>query len=447
MKALLEHLQTIHLALVVTCLALIGATMITPTATSAKAIADLATLIRMSSELDETWMNTAAIEKISTARRPTGDDGIAEGYVNVMTTFYSPKGVSIPFAVIPDEWAVLPPKWNTEAARADPHRIFESGGFLPNRIKVPADVSAWRLVWDQLADVSWLVANPRAATSENDCLAQLSVPPYFKPTSLSLDALQPGQPIVPCRVSVMPRFPVRMNGETVRAHLEPVSFNPSLLAPSVPEGGLPSGELALLIFRSNGDVMRTWSSYTALKSTFVPQQWLATRFNARWPTGRFDVSFPELSEITKEYQELPLAQARRILSAEAARDRPAVTLGGVTVPAAAVSSVGTVVLLVMQLYFCVQLGRVLIPIQTEATLDFVPWVAIYHGIEARILSVMTTAVLPVSVVGKLMWNDPHYIALALAVVVSTALAVRALILLRRVWKLDFRFQASKESPL
>jgi hypothetical protein len=134
--------------------------------------------------------------------------------------------------------------------------------------------------------------------------------------------------------------------------------------------------------------------------------WLAEEFNFPTVSGKFEETFPELNEITKHYQKLELNDANQILGAELQRTGERIEFLGLKFPESFISTWGAVILLIIQLYFWLHLRTFYEYLASSETGIDVAWIGIYSDFWSRVISLITISLLPVVIVGYLVfWGD------------------------------------------
>ena len=134
--------------------------------------------------------------------------------------------------------------------------------------------------------------------------------------------------------------------------------------------------------------------------------WLAEEFNFPTVGGKFEGTFPELNEITKHYQKLELNDAYQILGAELQRTGERIEFLGLRFPESFISTWGAVILFIIQLYFWLHLRTFYEYLaSSESSID-VAWIGIYSDPISRFISLLSVSLLPVVIVGYLVfWGD------------------------------------------
>jgi hypothetical protein len=167
--------------------------------------------------------------------------------------------------------------------------------------------------------------------------------------------------------------------------------------------------------------------------------WLAEEFNFPTVSGKFEETFPELNEITKHYQKLELNDANQILGAELQRTGERIEFLGLKFPESFISTWGAVILLIIQLYFWLHLRTFYEYLASSETGIDVAWIGIYSDFWSRVISLITVSLLPVVIVGYLVfWGDwfswkswfswfliPLFMVLELLLVYSSAIMMMA----------------------
>ena len=139
--------------------------------------------------------------------------------------------------------------------------------------------------------------------------------------------------------------------------------------------------------------------------TEVTQKMLADHFET-WKITKepkrdsFASSFPDLAEATREFETLDLEKIEKILSDEAEKGGQVFEAFGMKFPAEQITVWGIVLLLAVQMYFCIYLKQLSGLPPTEEARD-IPWPGMDNSWQAQFLYGVSVIVLPALALGKL----------------------------------------------
>jgi len=174
------------------------------------------------------------------------------------------------------------------------------------------------------------------------------------------------------------------------------------------------------------------------------RRWLAEEFHLPGAGTKFEETFRELDEITKDYQTLPFENAERIFKGELDRAGERVEFAGLRFPVDQISTWGGLIILVTQIYFWLHLRAFDRAFRKEKGVrPAVAWIALYPDRVARVVSITTVSVIPVAVIVFLCsrgWLDylrqrPVGWLAFLSILVSAVMLVGALYLAMRTVKM------------
>lgn len=149
---------------------------------------------------------------------------------------------------------------------------------------------------------------------------------------------------------------------------------------------------------------------------------LVAHYPATWRYGRFEDAFRELDAITKDFQDISLEATQRIVRSESERSRDAFEAFGVKFPIETTASWGILLLLGTQVYFWLHLSEYR-KIRIVAASP-IAWIGNYSSASARILFLLTSCIIPVSVTIFVVIRARLHILGACAVVLSCLFAFR-----------------------
>lgn len=153
------------------------------------------------------------------------------------------------------------------------------------------------------------------------------------------------------------------------------------------EASLGNYKLALYFGFSVFDSLRIPCTYKVLP--LDAQKPLNRMLDQEWPSGRFESSFADLAEVTKDYTGIELRTVERVLFNELSRESR-FNLIGVNFPAAAAAPWGVPLLLVVQIYFLIHLIRFDL---SDPDQPNVPWIGLYRSRLARIVFALSSVIL------------------------------------------------------
>jgi hypothetical protein len=113
-----------------------------------------------------------------------------------------------------------------------------------------------------------------------------------------------------------------------------------------------------------------------------------------WRSGNFDVAFPELSSVSTGISTLEISDAVRRLESEAAAAEKSISVLGFTVPVPQLSLWGVLILLSLQLYLWLHLHELTTRIEPDAEGWNVAWVGVYRTKAALAVAVVSCLILP-----------------------------------------------------
>jgi hypothetical protein len=135
----------------------------------------------------------------------------------------------------------------------------------------------------------------------------------------------------------------------------------------------------------------------------VNQQGLL-RFFPDWHTGTFRASFYDLDEASREYRSLPLDRVSKLLSDENTKGSEVFEAFGMKFPAGQITLWGDILLLSVQLYFLVYLRQLSGNLKPDDAGWDVPWIGMNSSGTSKAMSFMSFAVLPVANAISIGWQ-------------------------------------------
>jgi hypothetical protein len=177
-----------------------------------------------------------------------------------------------------------------------------------------------------------------------------------------------------------------------------------------------------------------------LDSEFVriDESYLRKIFFNDWRSGNFDAAFPELSSVSTGISTLEISDAVHRLESEAASAEKSISVLGFTVPVPQLSLWGVLILLSLQLYLWLHLHELAARIEPDAEGWNVAWIGVYRTRAALAVAVVSCLVLPVlaaiALAYRLSSTSFHY-RRTLLTMSWTAVLASLLIGLFTVWRL------------
>jgi len=113
-----------------------------------------------------------------------------------------------------------------------------------------------------------------------------------------------------------------------------------------------------------------------------------------WRRGEFSYSFRQLDKVSEAYKTASLDMAERILRAEVERSGSPFEAFGTKIPAELVTLWGPVIVLAVQVYFCLHLSQLRRQGFAMQEVDSIAWIALYTSPWARRTTYLSAALLP-----------------------------------------------------
>lgn len=128
--------------------------------------------------------------------------------------------------------------------------------------------------------------------------------------------------------------------------------------------------------------------------SFDGQSWFMTRF-PHWNHGDFKSTFTELAEFSEDLKSVGLATVERILRAQQSRASDAFEAFGIKMSAEIVTRFGILLVVAVQLYFAMHLSELSVRLKSSDPGWDVPWIGVYENGLARAVYFLTLFLLPV----------------------------------------------------
>ena len=152
------------------------------------------------------------------------------------------------------------------------------------------------------------------------------------------------------------------------------------------------------------------------------RQWLIKEFHVDGAGGDFSNMFPELDKVTSVYQTLDIDKIDQILGAELARQGDRVQFLGISLPEPLMASWGMVIILAIQSYFWLHL-RAFKRRAWSSALDVSrhAWIALYNDRWAFVVTILTVSIFPSLVViwAGFISSWPFWLSIVIAMIVLT----------------------------
>jgi hypothetical protein len=452
-----EHVRTVHFALLATCLALFAASL--PEAPEDLRIA------KRDLERIQTAANSSALEKLTNrgfllaARGPGQWKAKPAGTYGLRLT-YATKGAR--FSV------VATPAWSTTLTleeQAIPGISAESGlvGTCGNVVVANTNIGAFGV------DIS-----ERSSLAEFsafwDCLPQIRAVSfgqiyYHKPAPVSLGkemaatfknnlievtplmavGTMPFETIAPAPFPAL--FLTLAKGQLVlefdpNKHfpVSPADFGATPvkyvigLAPVSPAIGA-SGTIFTMPFTITAD--------TRAVSTKA-QQLLIDEYFPGTATGTFERRFPQLSLWAHGREARTPKILLEDLQTDIDRASESFELFGVKIPLSLIAKLGLLVLIAIEAYFCLHLSRLTLLVKGPSSVPSFPWIGAYLDLISRTASLTSAALLPVAVVAWLAISTWRQLGAATTILLGGIYVVVQcilIILMLRFWRAIERAQS------
>src|SRR5882724_1690093 len=123
------------------------------------------------------------------------------------------------------------------------------------------------------------------------------------------------------------------------------------------------------------------------------RSWLVQEYHLQAAAVGFDKDFAELNKVTAPYMLLPLDRAALVLDAEVQRSGERVQLIGLTLPLRTLSLTAAGIIMLVQLYLFLHLQQFQSP---ASDTERIAWVALYDNVFARLVTLATGVLLPIT---------------------------------------------------
>jgi hypothetical protein len=397
-KDYIEHLRTVHFTLVVACIALV--VLITSDHRSAVSNAreELNGIRRIVRNWDAHWIEKEAAHAFDGSKLPVdafaADPNVAE--IAITTRKGSTDVVRLSY----DH-----PNWMLNTNDDSLHSVVFSRYPYPLDT-VPVDLKNFHVFWDSLAKgLSFKV-----------------------PVELDNPIVYEGAHPMPVQfisgVETGDHINVTLSTRTIESDDVLSDYPKGLYVTNIPIAGKTIVAIPVKRYESV-----RFDPYTR----FIPA-------NADWRRGTFAETFPDLSEITKNYEKLDFETLDKILEAEESRTGDSFEAIGIKFPAEGVTRWGLLLILGIQLYLFLHLEELTPKLKPSDEGWEVAWIGVYKSDISRALYFASTILLPATVAFALAYRMPtltrtawwlRLVALLLGAALSLLLGLLAWIRLRK----------------
>jgi hypothetical protein len=391
-----EHLRTVHFTLVVVCLALV--VLITSDRKSAvsKARAELNGIRSVVRNWDRDWVAKEAERVFTGSKLPYAQLPAEPARSQIELAI--PKGKAQVFNVVYDG-----PNWMLNAPDDSLFSPILSNYPLTELQPPPSGLQEFHRFWDLLAKG-----------------LQFEVPVELADAPLAFYGSEPGKArFVSGRKAVVP-VPLR-----VRLSIKQLATHPGGSIAAGFYGSDWRAPFGNTRFRLGSviviPVKRSETVYLDPYPRFVPA-------NSGWRREPFNDAFPNLSAVTKNYEELDLDTVDKILEGEESRAGDSFEAIGIKFPAEGVTRWGLVLILGIQLYLFLHLDELGPKLKPTDEGWEVAWIGVYKSHLARVLYFASSVLMPATAAFALAWHMPNqtraawWLRLA-AMILGTALSL------------------------
>jgi hypothetical protein len=382
-KDFVEHLRTVHFALVVVSVVLI----IANSDTSNRKVGVARNQAQEIAKFEKQWATVPAklyyyafsSQKLADNWSPTMD-------VVFPVTFYRPREIAV-IVKVPKESLTKPDSWRF--SKAPPAEL--------------STLAEFRDFWNELHHGIDLIV-PKEPDVGSDCSEKIRIEYAngvvetkrgVEPSTDMINAfLEEGEPISSCRIGAFMDALAEEKTYKTTFQLLPGDDKHSTLTASLE---IPKEEH---FHKKEGwDVERIVSvSNFELDNTRYPihEGLLNTLFFSDWKRGEFAKAFPELDEEATRFgiTTLEIDEAVRRLESESASAEKSISLIGFTIPLSLIWQWGALVLVATQLYFWLHLHEFVKKIEPDAGGWDVAWIGMYRSKAAFLLSLLSACALP-----------------------------------------------------
>jgi hypothetical protein len=373
-KDFVEHLRTVHFALILVATVLI----IAGTNTDSSRLTTALTQIEQIAKFEQQWpasLSRVYREALLEKKLPT--DWEFPYTLQVPTDIYKYESrrttVVVPSTVI---------------TRAEPWKF--PGTTLPPELK---SLSDFRNLWDTFhrGVVLRLVEPP---TEKSTCEQRVNL--YWREfTQVLTRPYSSGRPLPPgCKVyddapdEQLP-FELRFEDETLIGQNVPGEIH---LIATVQR---PLWEVGATYRKKNLERLEYESEITMdTVNGRVDESYFKRLFFTDWRSGNFETAFPELNSVSNGISTLEIADAVRRIEAQAGTAEKSVSVLGFAFPVAQLSQWGLLVLLAIQFYFWLHLHELAARLEPESEGWNVAWIGVYRTRVSTIATAFSCLVLP-----------------------------------------------------
>lgn len=402
----MTHVRTVHFGLLALCFLLIATALLSRENEVARALAQLSGLNNVLRKWDERWLAQYAHQEVLSGRL-ANSVALPQAWTLSQTRVTGPivlKRPDVDYTLWP-----LPAELGTLVRNPGGH-VERSN---PPQFPRPQTLAQFKRLWNALDTTLTLrrfrrLADSAYLYSDQDASTVIHEIGYFRVP------VTPGEVRSPaCEMPSRPHF------------------DPD--ASRTPFGDYPYLVVGFCYIESSGYSWYAWSPVVALDSTvfngleaFSKQHEISKQYKIAPALGHFERSFPELSKVTADYDDLTFDRLFDVLSAEVARSGERVELFGTKLPGGYIAVWGLPVLCMMQLYMVLHLQALRVSVRRRSNSNFIAWIGIYPSITAQVTMAVSLFLLPVLTAGVLRHSQGGWFSPAPEMIFSDALVIASI---------------------
>ncbi len=446
MSEIVTHLRTVHFSLLIVCFALYGLAVAGKSSDFNKALEQLASIDEVIGRWEPEWLENAAallVDQQDSALRADINLGVECNFNCGETKAWMPNGPVVSTKGLrlrsTNKWTFLPlpgdllklaypedtpdprdksgPLWSRpgKLSRKDPQFIQPvptdySQSFRPFKVAAPQTLKEFETLWNGLGSVS---ATVTFALEQPIGRVAIGV------TDESLDTLY-----------VADKPDIDWPGAALR--LEPMTEYMKAWWRDITEhelrpeyqyiGHTPWGEIfvPVLVDQFQLNTLSAFIDY----------------YNTPWGPGSFARNFPELSALTIDISDYNFDKLKSILERESSKAQDDIELFGLTIPAVVIAKWGSLIIVIVQLYFILHLRALRQQTGPTRDLTLAPWIGVYPDMLSRMTTAVSACLLPPLLLGIITLPDiATNPGLVIILAISVFLGAWAFYVMRMLWRL------------
>jgi hypothetical protein len=436
----------VHFSLLIVCFALYGLSVAGKSSDFNKALEQLARIDEVLSRWEPEWLENAAALRVDQQDSAIRDDislGIECDYNCGETSAWEPNGPVVSTKGLrlrsTNKWTLLPlpgdllklaypedtlnprdksgPLWSRpgKPSRKDPQFIQPvptdySLAFRPFKVAAPQTLEEFESLWNGLGSIS---ATVTFALKQQIGRVAIGVSDESFHTLYVADNPDIDWPGVTLRLEPMTEY--------MKAWWRDITEH-ELLPQYQYIGYTPWGEIFVpaLVDQFQLNALSAFNDY----------------YNTPWGPGSFAMNFPELSALTIDISDYSFDKLKSILERESIRSQDDIELFGLTIPAVVIAKWGSLIIVIVQLYFILHLRTLQQQAGPARDLTLAPWIGVYPDMLSRITTAVSACLLPPLLLSAITLPDiASNPGLVIIVALSVLLGAWSFLVMKKLWRL------------